>query len=126
VSSRFRTSATHSASSRARRSSPRPKAIIRHRAGWGRAAPSYDGAASADANDFVMAAKIDRLASEDRPELEAEMLAHRWDRAPTRPARCPRAILLNAGNSELFGEVFGLLVEPRDDRPSAVDCPGSA
>lgn len=49
-------------------------------------------------------------------------------------ATCPmpaRAILLNAGNFELFGwtELLGLPVEPRDDIPPKrfrIDCAGSA
>ena len=66
--------------------------------------------------------------------LEAEMLAHIKAGVEHHNATCPmpaRAILLNAGNFELFGwdEIFGLPVEPRDDIPPKrfrVDCPGSA
>ena len=66
--------------------------------------------------------------------LEAEMLAHIKAGIEHHNATCPmpaRAILLNAGNFELFGwdEIFGLPVEPRDDIPPKrfrVDCPGSA
>ena len=104
--------------------------------GWGRA--SFDltthAASGLTRNDFVMAAKIDRLAQEGDLSLEAEMLAHIKAGIEHHNATCPmpaRAILLNAGNFELFGwdEVFGLPVEPRDDIPPKrfrVDCPGSA
>ena len=62
------------------------------------------------------------------------MLAHIKAGIEHHNATCPmpaRAILLNAGNFELFGwdEIFGLPVEPRDDIPPKrfrVDCPGSA
>src|SRR3954452_2622956 len=82
-----------------------------------------------------------RDGGEDRPphpgkrvSLEAEMLGHIKAGVEHHNATCPmpaRAILLNAGNYELFGwdEVFGLPVEPRDDIPPKrfrVDCPGSA
>jgi hypothetical protein len=66
--------------------------------------------------------------------LEAEMLAHIKAGVEHHNATCPmpaRAILLNAGNYELFGwtELFGLPIEPRDDIPPKrfrIDCPGSA
>jgi hypothetical protein len=66
--------------------------------------------------------------------LEEEMLAHIRAGLAHHDATCPmpaRAILLNAGNYELFGyeELFGIPVEPRDDIPPKrfrIDCPGSA
>jgi hypothetical protein len=67
-------------------------------------------------------------------DLEAEMLMRIRAALDHHNATCPmpaRAILLNAGNYELFGrtELFGLPVEPRDDIPPKrfrIDCPGSA
>ena len=66
--------------------------------------------------------------------LEQEMLAFIKAGLEHHDATCPmpaRAILLNAGNYELFGwdELFGLPLEPRDDIPPKrfrIDCPGSA
>jgi hypothetical protein len=66
--------------------------------------------------------------------LETEMLAHIRAGIAHHNATCPmpaRAILLNRGNFELFGEteLFGLPLEPRDDIPPKrfrIDCPGSA
>ena len=66
--------------------------------------------------------------------LEAEMLANIRAGVEHHNATCPmpaKAILLNAGNFELFGrtELFGLPLEPRDDIPPKrfrIDCPGSA
>ncbi len=67
-------------------------------------------------------------------DLEQEMLARIKIAVEHHNATCPmpaRAILLNAGNYELFGrgELYGLPVEPRDDIPPKrfrIDCPGSA
>ena len=105
--------------------------------GWGRGElrPHDPAASGLTRNDFVMAAKIDRLSQQEASvSLEAEMLAHIKAGVEHHNATCPmpaRAILLNAGNFELFGwdEIFGLPVEPRDDIPPKrfrVDCPGSA
>jgi hypothetical protein len=66
--------------------------------------------------------------------LETEMIANIQAGLAHHDATCPmpaRAILLNAGNYELFGrsELFGLPLEPRDDIPPKrfrIDCPGSA
>jgi hypothetical protein len=66
--------------------------------------------------------------------LETEMIANIRAGLAHHDATCPmpaRAILLNAGNYELFGrdELFGLPLEPRDDIPPKrfrIDCPGSA
>jgi hypothetical protein len=66
--------------------------------------------------------------------LEQEMIAFIKAGLEHHDATCPmpaRAILLNAGNYELFGrqELFGLPLEPRDDIPPKrfrIDCPGSA
>jgi hypothetical protein len=66
--------------------------------------------------------------------LESEMIANIRAGLAHHDATCPmpaRAILLNAGNYELFGrtELFGLPLEPRDDIPPKrfrIDCPGSA
>ena len=104
--------------------------------GWGRA--QFDltthAASGLTRNDFVMAAKIDRAGAARgvTVSLEAEMLAHIKAGVEHHNATCPmpaRAILLNAGNFELFGwdEIFGLPVEPRDDIPPKrfrIDCPG--
>ena len=66
--------------------------------------------------------------------LESEMITHIRAGLAHHDATCPmpaRAILLNAGNYELFGrtELFGLPLEPRDGIPPRrfrIDCPGSA
>jgi hypothetical protein len=66
--------------------------------------------------------------------LETEMIANIRAGLAHHDATCPmpaRAILLNAGNFELFGrtELFGVPLEPRDDIPPKrfrIDCPGSA
>ena len=138
ASSRSPTSATRSASSRARRWSPRrewhhPDIEL----GWGRAAfeLTTHAASGLTRNDFVMAAKIDRLAGgRCVVSLEAEMLAliKAGRRAPQRhlpdagardPAQQPATTSCSAGT-----ELFGLPVEPRDDIPPKrfrIDCPGS-
>jgi hypothetical protein len=66
--------------------------------------------------------------------LEQEMIAFIKAGLEHHDATCPmpaRAILLNAGNYDLFGrdELFGLPLEPRDDIPPKrfrIDCPASA
>ena len=104
--------------------------------GWGRAQfeLTTHAACGLTRNDFVMAAKIDRLTRSRLVSLEAEMLAH-----IKAGRRSPRRDLPDAGpgdpaergNYELFGwdELFGLPVEPRDEIPPKrfrIDCPGSA